>query len=94
MSTDADLDLRLTPAIVHRILVVEDDAETAAFLKTLLEREILDGNEVMAIINGQQLPPLPSSGSRDSEDHTQQVLRPETGRRAPGFNEGERPQPA
>src|SRR5689334_4008558 len=62
--------------------------------ETLLEREILDGNEVMAIINGQQLPPLPA-GPRDSEDHTQQVLRPETGgRRAPGFNEGERPQPA
>ncbi len=42
MSTDADLDLRLTPAIVHRILVVEDDADTAAFLKTLLEREKYD----------------------------------------------------
>ena len=39
MSTDADIDPRMTPAIVHRILVVEDDAETAAFLKTFLERE-------------------------------------------------------
>jgi DNA-binding response OmpR family regulator len=42
MSTDADIDQRLTPVIVHRILVVEDDTETAAFLKTLLEREKYD----------------------------------------------------
>jgi len=63
--------------------------------EALLVREILDGNEVMQIINGETLPPLPASGSgKDAEDHTQQVLRPEGGRRAPGFNEGERPQPA
>jgi len=62
--------------------------------ETLLEREILDGNEVMQLINGQTLPPLPVSGSKDAEDHSQQVLRPEPGRRAPGFSEGERPQPA
>jgi len=39
MSIDADSDPRLAPAIVHRILVIEDDPDTAAFLKTLLERE-------------------------------------------------------
>jgi cell division protease FtsH len=60
--------------------------------ETLLEREILDGNEVMQIINGQPLAPI--SGQKDSEDHTQQVLRPEGGRRVPGLSEGERPQPA
>jgi DNA-binding response OmpR family regulator len=42
MSTDADIDPRLTPAIVHRILVVEDDVETAVFLKSFLEREKYD----------------------------------------------------
>jgi len=61
--------------------------------ETLLEREILDGNEVMQIISGQPLPPYPTGG-KDAEDHTQQVLRPEPGRRSPGFSEGERPQPA
>src|SRR5262249_22107011 len=60
--------------------------------EALLEREILDGNEVMQIIQGQALPPL--SGPKDSEDHTQQVLRPEGGRRVPGLSEGERPAPA
>jgi cell division protease FtsH len=63
--------------------------------ETLLEREILDGHEVMQIINGEPLEPLaPGAGSRDSADRTQQVLRPESGRRVPGLNEGERPQPA
>jgi len=60
--------------------------------EALLEREILDGNEVMQIVSGQPLPP--KSKSKDSEDHTQQVLRPESGRRVPGLSEGERPQPA
>jgi cell division protease FtsH len=60
--------------------------------ENLLEREILDGNEVMQIIAGHQLPPYIKP--KDSEDHTQQVIRPDGGRRVPGLNEGERPQPA
>ncbi len=62
--------------------------------EALLVREILDGNEVMQIIKGQPLEPLSKSGGKDSEDHTQQVLRPEGGRRVTGLSEGERPQPA
>jgi len=75
--------------------ILEERSEALVRIaEALLVREILDGNEVMAIINGEQLPPLPASGGKDAEDHTQKVLRPEGGRRAPGFNEGERPQPA
>jgi cell division protease FtsH len=64
--------------------------------ESLLEREILDGNEVMQLIEGKTLPPSSTSGPKDSEDHTQQVLRPADAgqRRLPGLNEGERPQPA
>jgi len=62
--------------------------------EALLEREILDGAEVMQIIAGQTLAPLPPAAPKDTEDHTQQVLRPEGGRRVPGLSEGERPQPA
>ena len=62
--------------------------------EALLEREILDGDEVMRIISGQTLAPLPPAVPKDTEDHTQQVLRPEGGRRVPGLSEGERPQPA
>jgi DNA-binding response OmpR family regulator len=42
MSTDADAEQRLTRAIVHRILVVDSEAETAAFLKALLEKQGYD----------------------------------------------------
>ena len=73
------------------------EARSEALIKiaeTLLEREILDGNEVMQIIAGQTLPPMNKTGQKDSEDHTQHVLRPESGRRVPGLSEGERPQPA
>jgi len=73
--------------------ILEERSEALiAIAEALLEREILDGNEVMQIVGGQQLPP--KSNSKDSEDHTQQVLRPEGGRRLPGLSEGERPQPA
>jgi cell division protease FtsH len=60
----------------------------------LLEREILDGAEVLSLIRGEILPPRQKDGGKDSEDHTQQVIRPESGRRVPGLSEGERPQPA
>jgi cell division protease FtsH len=58
--------------------------------ETLLVREILDGNEVMQLIKGQTLDALPPS-SKDSADHTQQVIRPDGGRRVPGLNEGSAP---
>jgi cell division protease FtsH len=62
--------------------------------ETLLEREILDGNEVMQIVSGQELPPAPPSASKDTEDHLQHVFRPDGGRRVPKLADGERPQTA
>jgi hypothetical protein len=52
--------------------------------------KILDGNEVMQLIKGGTLDELPPS-SKDSADHTQQVIRPDSGRRVPGLNEGSAP---
>jgi len=60
--------------------------------EALLEREVLDGSEVKQIIDG--IPLAPRASSKDAEDHTQQVIRPEGGRRVPGLAEGERPAPA
>jgi cell division protease FtsH len=62
----------------------------------LLEREVLDGEEIHLLIEGQplkqiQLQPLPPE---TPPDIPQQVIRPEGGRRIPGLREGERPQPA
>jgi len=75
--------------------IIEQHSEALVKIaETLLEREILDGNEVMQLIKGQPLEPFSKSGGKDSEDHTQQVLRPEGGRRVTGLSEGERPQPA
>ncbi len=51
MSTNADADPRHAPAIVHRILVVDDEADTAAFLKSLLEKQ---GYEVTVAKDGGQ----------------------------------------
>jgi cell division protease FtsH len=75
-------------------ILVERSEALVKIAETLLEREILDGNEVMQIIKGQPLAPLAATGPKESDDHTQQVLRPEGGRRVPGLSEGERPQPA
>jgi cell division protease FtsH len=61
--------------------------------EALLEREVLDGAEVKLIIDGISLPPR-AIKPKDAEDHTQQVIRPEGGRRVPGLAEGERPAPA
>jgi cell division protease FtsH len=62
--------------------------------EALLVRELLDGAEVMQIINGETLAPLPNAEPKNPEGHTQQVIRPEGGRRLPGLSEGETPQPA
>jgi cell division protease FtsH len=57
----------------------------------LLEREVLDGSEVNQLIEGKTLQAVqpPPSGDGGS----QQVIKPETGRRLPGMLEGG-PQPA
>src|SRR6202163_3676948 len=78
-------------------LVIEDRADALERIAlALLEREVLDGSEVRQLIDGGTLPPMsPSRPPKDTADHTQQVIRPETGgRRLPGLAEGERPAPA
>jgi cell division protease FtsH len=62
--------------------------------EALLERELLDGAEVMQIINGETLAPLAAPEPKNPEGRTQHVIRPEGGRRLPGLSEGETPQPA
>jgi len=74
--------------------VIEDKSDALVRVaEALLEREVLDGHEVKQIIDGIPLAPR-AVKAKDSEDHTQQVLRPEGGRRVPGLSEGERPAPA
>ena len=63
--------------------------EEVTIAEMLLVREILDGNEVTQLIKGQTLaPPTPKETPGGG---VQQVIRPETGRRVPGLNEGSQP---
>jgi cell division protease FtsH len=56
----------------------------------LLEREVLDAQEIKMIIDGKELPARPSS---HDEGGVQQVLKPAPGPQ-PGIVPGERPSPA
>ena len=58
--------------------IIEEHSEALVRIaEALLEREILDGNEVMQIIKGEPLPQIAAKPPKDSGDGTQQVLRPE-----------------
>ncbi|MEX2264231.1 MAG: ATP-dependent zinc metalloprotease FtsH [Bryobacteraceae bacterium] len=73
--------------------LIEEKSEALVRLaEALLVREVLDGAEVLQLVAGQPPSSLPPSEPKDSEDHTQQVIRPH--RSLPGLSEGEHPQPA
>jgi cell division protease FtsH len=79
-----------------RAIIEQHSNAMVRVAEALLEREVLDGGEVKTLLDGGNLPPMsPSTPPKDTADHTQQVLRPESGgRRLPGLSEGERPAPA
>src|ERR1700761_8510331 len=62
--------------------IIEQNSDALVKIaETLLIREILDGSEVMQIIRGGDLPPQSTAGPKETADNTQQVIRPEGGRR-------------
>jgi cell division protease FtsH len=70
--------------------LIEDKRETLTRIaEALLEREVLDANELKLIIEGK---PLPARVPPKGDDGVQQVLRPEPGR-TPGMAPG-KPSPA
>ncbi|HCC55864.1 MAG TPA: cell division protein FtsH, partial [Solibacterales bacterium] len=74
-------------------IIQEHSAALVRVAEMLLVREILDGAEVRMILDGKNLPPQPPTAT-STEEPTQQVIRPEGGRRVPGLSEGENPSPA
>ena len=79
------------------VIIKEYSTAMVRVSEALLERETLDGAEVKTLLDGGNLPPFssPPRPPRDNDGETQQVIRPDTsGRRMPGLNDGERPQPA
>ncbi len=59
----------------------------------LLEREVLDANDIKLVIEGKALPPIKQPSSHDDQG-VQQVLKPAPGGAQPGIVPGERPTPA
>jgi cell division protease FtsH len=77
----------------HQIIEQHSDGLERIAL-ALLEREVLDGSEVRKLIEGQDLAAMPVRAPEPpAADGTQQVIKPEGGRRVPGMLEGG-PQPA
>ncbi|HVP43164.1 MAG TPA: ATP-dependent zinc metalloprotease FtsH [Terriglobales bacterium] len=73
--------------------ILENNREKLEMLaQALLEREVLDANEIKMVIEGKDLPTKPTAPA-PSDEATQQVLKP-TGERQPGIVPGERPSPA
>jgi cell division protease FtsH len=78
-----------------QIVIDEHSAALVQIAEQLLEREVLDGAEVRQLIDGIPLKPLVNAKPpKDNDSGTQQVIRPEGGRRVPNLAEGERPQTA
>jgi cell division protease FtsH len=77
-----------------RTVIEQNSSAMVRIAEALLEREVLDGAEVKTLIDGGNLPPMSTRPPKDTSDQTQQVIRPEGGRRVPGLSEGERPAPA
>jgi cell division protease FtsH len=76
-----------------KALIEESRDRLVTIAETLLVREVLDGDEVRAIIKYGSIEAAKNAPKSDDDGQTQEVLRPEGGRRLPGL-EGERPQPA
>jgi cell division protease FtsH len=73
--------------------IIEDRADALERIAVaLLEREVLDGSEVHTLIDGRQLAAMPTPPTPPG-DGSQQVIKPEPGRRMPNMLEGG-PQPA
>jgi len=95
LKIDAEVRRFVDEAYVRSKQILENHRETLVTMaNALLEREVLDANEIQAILAGRPLPArqLPPSAD-DQGSGVQHVLRPE-GNRQPGLSPGERPSPA
>jgi cell division protease FtsH len=78
-----------------RSIIEEKREAMVRVAEALLEREVLDANEVRALIEGLPLPaPKLATPPASGPDGTKEAARQEGQRPAPGFLEGGSPQPA
>ncbi|MEX2304371.1 MAG: ATP-dependent zinc metalloprotease FtsH [Bryobacterales bacterium] len=91
---DAEVSNMVKGAYEHAKQIIVDNSDSLVRIAvSLLEREVLDGEDVKALIDGRELPPLPTPET-DAGPRPQEVLRPDTPKRVPGLSEGGSPSPA
>jgi len=95
LKIDAEVRRFVDEAYVRSKQILENHRETLVTMaNALLEREVLDANEIQAILAGRPMPARQNPPSIDDQGSgVQHVLKPE-GNRQPGLNPGERPSPA
>jgi cell division protease FtsH len=76
-----------------RNIILQHRDAIVRIAEALLEREILDGTEVKALIEGAAVPAAGRAGG-DGTGQTQEVIKPESGLRVPPLVEGDSPSPA
>ncbi len=78
-------------------IITENSEALVRIAEALLEREVIDGDDVLALVEGRELPAVPGPvGEKEAPTPQQEVLRPEppTGPSVPGLSEGGEPSPA
>ncbi len=78
-------------------LITDHSDVLVRMAEALLEREVLDGDDVQALVEGRELPEVSEPEEEVETTPTpQQVLRPDAPKpkRVPGLSEGEQPSPA
>jgi cell division protease FtsH len=96
---DAEVSNLVKGAYSYAKKMITDHSEAMVRIaEALLEREVLDGEEVLMLVQGKQLPALatPAAQTEDDSARPQEVLRPDAAKpkRVPGLSEGESPSPA
>jgi len=82
---------------VAKKVITENSDALVKIAEALLEREVLDGDEVMTLVGGGELPAIvPPSVDEEPADPQQEVLRPDNPqpKGVSGLSEGEQPSPA
>jgi len=75
--------------------ITENSDVLVRIAEALLEREVLDGQEIQTLLDGGELTVvLTPETPEDTDADKQNVLRPESPNRVPGLSEGEQPSPA
>jgi cell division protease FtsH len=92
---DAEVSNMVKGAYEHAKQLIMDNSEALVRIaEALLEREVLDGEDVKALLEGRELPALSTSPEPEDGGRPQEVLRPDTPKRVPGLSEGGSPSPA